>query len=321
VRIPFFLLLPGSLLNVTIAARKSLTIKVRPNIKVERLIDAIAGQEGICQDSFYLLYEGKRVGPDDLISSIGIQHGDTIWAFARLTGGKPVIYIQPPHNLEHVSVKLSLSREWHYSAVYPVVEPKSEDGRSVVQWDVAARPSGELTDKASGLDLSYLFWEATSDSGRPPTPSYEGESSGFDPSSPSLAPENAAVLAFTPFLKHLDHTLTSIGLHVSARNDFITFWLPHFVRIHERGKVIAFRFLPQADYEQAARLDVTPAPEVVTRVFLLFGGVDSANEGWSEACNRAENVDWKKVVGVRDEVTDATKFRVLEWGGMEVSCT
>jgi hypothetical protein len=275
----------------------------------------------LCPNSIYLVFEGRRIGSEQTFADIGLEEGDILDAFPERTGGKPVIYIQPPQDLEHVSVKLSLSREWDYSAVYPVVEPKPEDGRSVVQWDVAAKSSGELTDKASGLELSYLFWEATSVSERPPTPSYEDQSTGFDPSKPTLAPDNAAVLAFTPFLKHLDHALTSLGLHISARNDFITFWLPHFVRIHESGKVIGFRFLPQADYEQAARLDVTPAPEVITRVFLLFGGVDSANEGWSEACNRAENVDWKKVVGVRDEVTDVTKFRVLEWGGMEVSCT
>jgi hypothetical protein len=303
------------------SAEKTEHWKVKRNAKVHKILNAIADREGLCHNSLFLRFEGQRIGYQETFADIGVEEGDTIEVAREQTGGKPVIYIQPPQALEHVSVRLSLSREWDYSALYPVVEPKSEDGRSVVQWDVAAKSSGELTDKASGLELSYLFWEATSISGRPPTPSYDGQSTGFDPSRPSLAPENAAVLAFSPFLKHIDHALTSLGLHVSARNDFITFWLPHFVRIHESGKVIGFRFLPQADYEQAARLDVTPVPEVVTRVFLLFGGVDSTNEMWSEACSRAKSVDWKKVVGVRDEAMDSSKFRVLEWGGMEVTCS
>jgi hypothetical protein len=125
------------------------------------------------------------------------------------------------------------------------------------------------------------------------------------------------VLTFAPFLQYLDRALTSLGLHVSARNDFVTFWLPHFVRIHESGKDVAFRFLPQVEYEAAARLEVSPAPKIMTRVFLLFGGADSADDAWVAARSRAE-VNWKNTIGVSDDVLDTSKFRVLEWGGMEV---
>jgi hypothetical protein len=143
-------------------------------------------------------------------------------------------------------------------------------------------------------------------------------SPAFNPANPSLVPENAAVLAFTCFLAHLDRALTSLGLHVSARNDFITYWLPHFVRIRDRGQDVAFRFLPQPEYEYAARLYVTPAPEVVTRVFMLFGGVSAGDQAWTGGYHRADTMDWKDVVGVRDDAWDESKFRVLEWGGMEV---
>ncbi|ORY88622.1 hypothetical protein BCR35DRAFT_329864 [Leucosporidium creatinivorum] len=110
--------------------------------------------------------------------------------------------------------------------------------------------------------------------------------------------------------------LTSLSLHTSARNDFITYWLPSFIRIHERGHQIAFRFLEQAAYEQAARLQVEPKPDVVTRVFLLFKGVkEEESEGW----RKAEEVDWVKKVGVeQSKFGDEKLFRVLEWGGMEV---
>jgi hypothetical protein len=99
----------------------------------------------------------------------------------------------------------------------------------------------------------------------------------------------------------------------------VTYWLPAFVRIRERGRRVAFRFLPQAEYARAAPLAVVPAPDVVTRVFLLFGGVAAGTSAeWAGAAARAHDVDWKTIVGVTDGAFDETRFRVLEWGGMEV---
>ena len=71
-------------------------------------------------------------------------------------------------------------------------------------------------------------------------------------------------------------------------------------------------------------MHVSPAPDVVTRVFMLFRGVRSDNvDLWASAAARAIAEDgatfWAKVVGV-DAVraSDCTLFRVLEWGGIEV---
>ena len=71
---------------------------------------------------------------------------------------------------------------------------------------------------------------------------------------------------------------------------------------------------------------VSPAPDVVTRIFMLFRGVRSDDVGlWAQAVARATEEDgatfWTKVVGV-DAVraSDHTLFRVLEWGGMKVEC-
>ena len=69
---------------------------------------------------------------------------------------------------------------------------------------------------------------------------------------------------------------------------------------------------------------VSPAPDIITRIFMLFRGVRSDDVGlWAQAAARATEEDgatfWAKVVGV-DAVraSDHTLFRVLEWGGMEV---
>jgi len=69
---------------------------------------------------------------------------------------------------------------------------------------------------------------------------------------------------------------------------------------------------------------ISPAPDVVTRVFMLFRGVSPEDLGhWAPAAARATAEDgatfWTEVVGI-DAVraSDLTLFRVLEWGGMEV---
>jgi hypothetical protein len=85
---------------------------------------------------------------------------------------------------------------------------------------------------------------------------------------------------------------------------------------------VAFRFVSQASYERAAPLNIRPKPDVVTRVFMIFKGVEIQNIGeWMDAAKLAE-VDpdmWKAVVGIDEKSAhDESLFRVLEWGGMEV---
>jgi len=69
---------------------------------------------------------------------------------------------------------------------------------------------------------------------------------------------------------------------------------------------------------------VSPAPDVVTRVFMLFRGVAADDLGlWEQAAARAIAEDgatfWTQVVGVDLlRASDRGLFRVLEWGGMEV---
>jgi len=69
---------------------------------------------------------------------------------------------------------------------------------------------------------------------------------------------------------------------------------------------------------------VSPAPDVVTRVFMLFRGVAQGDLGlWAPAAARATAEDgatfWARVVGVdAARGSDRGLYRVLEWGGMEV---
>jgi len=85
---------------------------------------------------------------------------------------------------------------------------------------------------------------------------------------------------------------------------------------------IALRFIPQISYECTAPLDISPRPNIITHIFMLFKGVpEDQLVDWSGAQRRAmKDVDfWRNVVGVDvAKAGDAKLFRVLEWGGMEV---
>ena len=91
-----------------------------------------------------------------------------------------------------------------------------------------------------------------------------------------------------------------------------------------KHEYVALHFLAQASYEKAAQMQISPVPDVVTRVFMLFCGVSPGDLGhWAPAAARVAAEDgttfWAQVVGVNSvRASDLGLFRVLEWGGMEV---
>ncbi|BGP52280.1 hypothetical protein JCM10450v2_008251 [Rhodotorula kratochvilovae] len=298
---------------------KTLTGKTYPltafqHSKAEHVKLLLERLDGTPSEQQRLIFAGRALKDDRTLDSIGIEDGATMLMALTLRGGKPVIYLFPPAHLPSATVSLSLPPEWDVSALYPVVNVKKDErGRPRVEWTVSAAPDGSLVELSSGLELKYLFWEATT-TGR--TSSWTPEPS-FHPSSPSLDRTNGVILPFNPFLAHLDAALARLSLHTAARNDFLTYWMAHFTRIRDAGQQVVFRFVPQAEFARAAELEVEPRPDVVTRAFLLFKGVDAgaASEGWRSA----EQVDWVREVGIEEEkVRDESLFRVLEWGGMEV---
>ncbi|KAG1888813.1 hypothetical protein F4604DRAFT_1950600 [Suillus subluteus] len=187
------------------------------------------------------------------------------------------------------------------SVVYPIVTTGDHGHR--LEWNVHTHQDGSLTERNSGLDVSYLFWEAeTNVQAFPRSPASKPQPvDTFNPISSSLNDMDSIVIPVDKVTVYLDKLLKVLGLHTEARTSFITYWLPSILK-HE---YIALRFVPQAAYESAASLHISPQPDVVTRIFMLFKEKDVA---W-----------WVDVVGVDPaRAGDATLFRVLEWGGMEV---
>ncbi|KAG1812598.1 uncharacterized protein BJ212DRAFT_459416 [Suillus subaureus] len=253
------------------------------------------------------------------IESYNIKDGHSIILRVRKRHlcKKPVIYLYSPSDID-VSVKISLIPEWTLSVIYPVVA--TEDHGQRLEWNVRTHQDGSLTEHNSGLDVSYLFWEAeTNLQAFPQSPAFEPQSvDTFNPISSSLDDMDSIVIPADKASVYLDKSLKVLGLHTEARTSFITYWLPSILK-HE---YIALRFVSQAAYERAASLSISPQPDVVTRVFMLFRGIPKEHlANWSNAQTQAEKdvAWWVGVVGVDPaRAGDVTLFRVLEWGGMEV---
>lgn len=294
-------------------------------------IEYLSESFGLCQEDFYLCYDGMPLSRFETPASVELEPDAeiTMHKVQMQIGGKPVIYLIPPADIAAARVSLRLVPQWHFSTTYPVVAAdKLSDGGQQVVWDVEARKGGELLDKKTGTTLSYLFWEAEAPAGMPPSPPASdidaasttpasNETIPFNPSSPSVEPSNSILLPIASLPAYLDRVLASLTLHTSARNDFMTYWLPRFLE-HAH---VALRFLPQESYEPSARLAVEsePKPDVITRIFMLFRGVAQDDVAdWQAAAANVESVQWAEVVGVKPEAWMEDKYRVLEWGGMEV---
>ncbi|KAG6840619.1 hypothetical protein C0991_005518 [Blastosporella zonata] len=228
---------------------------------------------------------------------------------------KPVIYVFSPVEID-VSIYVTLDKDMKFTAVYPIVPvQKLHPQGEKILWDVHTGSDGTLVERETGLELSSLFWEADLNV-RSSILSNPRADSGSIPGTWTLSDSNAVVLSIADINRYLEKALLSLGLHTEARTSFVTFWLPAF----SSHKYIALRFMPQAEYSRIAPLGISPEPDVVTRVFMLFQGVRDL-EAWPSAQKRAlDDVSlWTDVVGV-DTAAALNKdlSRVLEWGAMEI---
>ena len=183
---------------------------------------------------------------------------------------KPVIYLYPETETD---VRVTLDYAGELTVTYP---DYGEDG-----WCVTAAPDGTLTD-ADGRTYSYLFWEGVSDT-------------EYDFS-------DAYCVAGSETAAFLEQILPQLGLTPREYNEFIVYWLP---RMQENPyNLIAFQ---TTAYTDAAKLNITPTPDTVIRVFMAYKPL-------AEAITASDSPSFPPtpVTPVREG------FTVVEWGGCEV---
>ena len=179
--------------------------------------------------------------------------------------GKPVIYLYPEHETD-VEVKLELDGRLDFT--YPAYGSG---------WRVTASPDGRLIDSADGREYSYLFWEGVS-------------SAAFDMTS-------GFIVARGDLVEFFQEKLAFLGLVPKEYNDFITYWVPKM----QSAPYSLIAFQDEA-YTDVAKLEVSPTPDSVLRVFMAF-------ELLGEPIDIAEQAL---------EPFERTGFSVIEWGGAEV---
>ncbi len=176
---------------------------------------------------------------------------------------KPIIYLYPEEETE-VIVKLITSCE--LTTTYPNYQG---------QWEVTAYPSGELI--VDDHHYAYLYWEGITDQ--------------------TLSIDTGFVVSGEDTAVFLDEKLELMGLNYRERNDFITYWLPEM----QNNSFNKIHFM-QESYDQIACLDITPKPQSLIRVFMLFEGVETSVELEPQILTKA----------IREG------FTVVDWGGAEV---
>lgn len=183
---------------------------------------------------------------------------------------KPVIYLYPTHKQE-ILVQLD------YQGTFIANVPKYD--HSIRGWKVTAYPDGTLIDPRDSRKYTSLFWEGTPD--RPINPDL---SSGF------VVPGNETIT----FLRKI---LPELGLSSSESQEFIEYWVPQMEKS-------PWNFIHFADkeYTDKARLTITPRPDSLLRVFMLWKRLEAPIPVTSQTFPRF----------------DRPGFTVIEWGGAQL---
>lgn len=175
---------------------------------------------------------------------------------------KPLIYLYPEKE-ENVIVKLG------YPNLLTTTYPKYTN-----EWNVVAKPNGELIDK-SGRTYYGLYWEAINNI-------KEDFKDGF-------------IVSKDELLTFLEEKLSVLGLTEREANEFIIYWLPKL----EENEYNLIRFEDMETVNKEMPLTISPAPDTVIRVFMVYKPVDSKI-----------NITEQKL-----ETPVRNGFTVVEWGG------
>jgi hypothetical protein len=171
---------------------------------------------------------------------------------------KPVIYCYSDKDL---NFELSVKAKGSLSFVYPPMLPNEK-------WSLQIKEN-QLYDFTTDLAYPYLFWESQQYEAHYQTASvndYKGDVISYQDV------YWGDIVARTDLLTYLDTSLTEIGFSDREKIDFITFWVPQM----KQYDYCLVQFLFDKECEQFATYDITPKPDKVNRVYMLYSGFEQA---------------------------------------------
>lgn len=180
---------------------------------------------------------------------------------------KPVIYL---YSAQKEDVKVELHYEGRLIADYP------EYNRAINGWQVTAYPDGKIINQADKKEYSYLFWE-----GLPEKKIDWDLSTGF-------------VVKGGDTREFLQKKLSEIGLTPKEYNEFIVYWYP----LMQNNKYNLIHFA-DSQYTDSAPLVITPEPDSILRVFMVYKPL-------------------KEKIEIKEQAIKPfvrRGFSVVEWGG------
>ncbi len=196
-----------------------------------------------------------------------IRNYGTTYDPNNLTVDKPVIYLYPT---EKTKVSVKLLKDNNITCSYP----KYQDG-----WEVIADTDGTLTDTKTGRELYSLYYEAKD------SVDFTDIKEGF-----IVKGEEAA--------SFLEEKLAVLGLNEKEAEEFIIYWLPRL----EANRYNLIRFAAEEEINENMTIEVSPAPDSVIRIIMIFKGLDGPVDIPEQSLSSPER----------------NGFTLIEWGGEEI---
>jgi hypothetical protein len=187
----------------------------------------------------------------------------------RMVLEKPVVYLYPTQ-VQDVTVAV------HVDGTFLAQYPRMQDG----VWRVKAGPTGEIFEPATERRFPYLFWEATRDAPM-----------AIDAARAHCVPGSDAV-------SFLEDVAARYALNDRERTDFVTYWLPSLAG----NPYNVVQLLDDAEYDRYATLAVTPTPDTVIRLFMVFRASATKVDVGAPALPQRTRAG----------------FTVVEWGGADL---
>lgn len=181
--------------------------------------------------------------------------------------GKPVIYLYPQ---EKQNIQVQLEYQGKLIADYP------DYNEEIKGWDVIAYPDGKIINSADNQEYSYLFWEGDSE-----------EKINWDLS-------KGFIVKWQDTKEFLQDKLVKLGLTPKEYNEFIVYRFP----LMQNNKYNLIHFANE-QYTNTAPLTITPKPDSMLRVFMVYKPLEEAIEIKEQEIEHFVR-KW---------------FTVIEWGG------